>query len=72
MMMIQLRKHVENVGFMWKFIMSLIYGLLPVEFDPTGIKNRIQGNGALGRWGCKGKSPRQLGILIDNGDVHLK
>lgn len=57
MKMIQLKKYVENVEFMWKFITSLIYGLMPVEFDPAGIKTKIQGNYALGRWKYKGKSP---------------
>lgn len=64
MTVVQLRKYAENVGFMWKFIMSLIYELMPVEFDQAGIKIRIQGNDALGRWKGKGKNPRQLGILI--------
>lgn len=64
MTMIQLRKYVENVGFVWKFIMSQIHGWMPVEFDLTGIKTRHQENHALGRWTGKGKSPRQWGLLF--------
>lgn len=54
---------------MWKFLMSLIDGLMPVEFDPAGIK--IQGNDVLRRWKCKGKSSRQLGTLIYNEDFGM-